>query len=134
MRLVFDTNVLISGMLYGGLPRLALQLATQEPSFPITSIILMEEFERVLIEDFRFPIETAEAMRRQYQQAALLVHPVIKLNEIAKDPSDNRVLECAVAGKADAIVSGDRHLLALKSFRKIPILTVREFVDIVHHR
>ena len=132
MRLVFDTNVLISGMLFGGLPRLALQLATQEPSIPITSFVLMEEFERVLIEDFRVPIETAEAMRRQYQQGAPLVHPVIKLNEIAKDPSDNRVLECAAEGKADAIISGDRHLLSLKSFRKIPILTVREFVDIVH--
>ena len=133
MRIVCDTNVLISAMLFGGLPRLALQLATQEPSIPITSIVLMEEFERVLIEDFQVPIETAEIMRREYQQASLLVHPMMKLNEIASDPSDDRVLECAVESKADAIVSGDRHLLALKKFRKIPILTVREFVDMIHN-
>ena len=45
------------------------------------------------------------------------------------DPDDDRVLECAVAGRADYIVSGDRHLLKLGSYDDIPILTVRQFLN-----
>ncbi len=46
-----------------------------------------------------------------------------------EDPDDDRVLECAVAGKADYVVSGDRHILKLSSYEGIPILTVRQFMD-----
>jgi len=51
------------------------------------------------------------------------------LHVIAEDPDDDRVLECAVAGKADYIVSGDRHLLKLGSFEDIQIATVRQYLD-----
>jgi len=50
---------------------------------------------------------------------------------IKDDPDDDRVLECAVAGHADYIVSGDRHLLKLGSYDSIPILTVRQFLDTI---
>jgi uncharacterized protein len=50
---------------------------------------------------------------------------------IKEDPDDNRVLECAEAGGADYIVSGDRHLLRLKVHSRIPILTARQFLDAV---
>jgi hypothetical protein len=56
-----------------------------------------------------------------------LVYPVESLNVITQDPPDNHVLEAAVAGRADVIVSGDHHLLALGSFREIPIISASEF-------
>ena len=133
MRIVFDTNVLISAVQFGGLPRLALQLAIQSHSL-LASAALLEEFERVLIHRFKFPAGAAEKVLNEYRQTCKLVHPTALLHVIAADPSDNRVLECAVYGKADWIVSGDADLLSLKRFRKIPILTVREFVNIIHSR
>jgi uncharacterized protein len=53
------------------------------------------------------------------------------LDVIEDDPDDNRVLECALAGEADYMVSGDRHLLKFGSYERIPILTVRQFMDAV---
>ena len=60
---------------------------------------------------------------------AISVQPKEKLHLIHEDPADNRFLECALAGRANFIVSGDRHLLRLKSFRRVPILTVRSFME-----
>jgi predicted nucleic acid-binding protein len=58
-----------------------------------------------------------------------LSQPAIVLKLIVEDPDDNRVLECAEEGKADTIVSGDRHLLRLESFGNTPIVRVREFLN-----
>ena len=58
-----------------------------------------------------------------------LVEPELSLNVVAEDPDDNRVLECAVSGRADYVISGDRHLLKLKEHGGIPILTAREFLN-----
>ena len=60
-----------------------------------------------------------------------MVKPQIVLEAVLEDPDDNRVLECAVAGRSDYIVSGDRHLLKLKAHAGIPILTARQFLDTV---
>jgi predicted nucleic acid-binding protein len=63
---------------------------------------------------------------RIWQKAALC--PKITLQVIAEDPTDDRILECAVAGRADLIVSGDRHLRKLKSFREIGIVQPSDFL------
>jgi putative PIN family toxin of toxin-antitoxin system len=60
---------------------------------------------------------------------AEVVHPAETLHVIREDPDDDRVLECAVSGKADYIVTGDRHLLRLAEYRGIRIVRVREFLD-----
>ena len=131
MRIVFDTNILVSAVQFGGLPLLALQLGIQSHDL-LTSTALLEEFERVLVRRFKFPPEAAEKVLNEYRQTCKLVRPTTRLHAITRDSSNNRVLECAVYGRADLIVSGDMDLLSLKQFREIPILTVREFVDIVH--
>lgn len=56
------------------------------------------------------------------------VAPTTRLHVITADPTDNRFLECAVAGHADAVISGDRHLLRLKQFRGIPIVPPAAFL------
>jgi predicted nucleic acid-binding protein len=60
-----------------------------------------------------------------------LVSTIATLAVIKADPDDDRVLECAIAGRADHIVSGDRHLLKLGSYKNIPIVTVRQFMDLL---
>ena len=58
-----------------------------------------------------------------------IVVPKEKLTLVKDDPDDNKILECAIAGNVDCIVSNDKHLLKLKKFRNIPILTPDEFVE-----
>lgn len=59
------------------------------------------------------------------------IEPIQAIDIITDDPKDNMILECAVGGKADYIVSGDRHLLSLKEYKGIKILTAREFIELV---
>jgi putative PIN family toxin of toxin-antitoxin system len=76
----------------------------------------------------------AAAIRVNLESVTLLVDPAVSLDLIQDDPDDNRVLECAAEGNADMIVSGDRHLLRLERFGEIPILRVREFLDMFSQR
>ena len=59
----------------------------------------------------------------------MMVEPRERIKAVAADPSDDKFLECAIAGKADVIVSGDKHLKSLKSFRGIPILPPAAFME-----
>lgn len=68
---------------------------------------------------------------RNIVENSTLVKPKFKLNMIKEDPEDNRVLDCALQAKTDFIVSGDKHLLKLRKFRHIKILTPREFLDAI---
>jgi putative PIN family toxin of toxin-antitoxin system len=77
------------------------------------------------------PAKDAVLIRLRLEANALIVEPDFSLAAIPEDPDDNRVLECAVAGKADYIVSGDRHLLKLHSYLDISIVTVWQFMDAV---
>ena len=61
---------------------------------------------------------------------AILSIPEEKIT-VCRDPADNIILECAVSGKADFIVTGDKDLLTLKSFRKVPIITPKKFLEII---
>jgi len=61
----------------------------------------------------------------------LVATPAVILHVINEEPDDDRVLECALAGKADYVVSGDRHLLKLGSYESILIVTARQFMDLV---
>jgi len=65
-------------------------------------------------------------------EAARVVTPAVQLDAIKEDPSDNRVLECAVSAGSDYIVSGDKDLLRLKSYDSIGILTASDFLDVKH--
>ena len=68
-------------------------------------------------------------LRARVENLAQIVEPGESLKVIADDPDDDRVLECAVKGRADVIVSGDRHLLKLGRYRGVSIVTVRQFLE-----
>ena len=126
--LVLDTNVLISGLFFTGTPRKILDATLLGKLELVTSLDLLNELERVLKDKFsNTGIEVAQ-MLEIVMNAAVISIPTEIVEAIKDDPADNRVLECAVSGKAEVIVSGDKHLLKLKKFRDIPILTPREFL------
>lgn len=129
MRVVADTNVLISALLFGGLPGNFLDLALGRKLTLITSRQLLDELNEKLRGKFAISERDTQAIRAKLEGNASVFDPDFVLNAVPSDPDDNRVLECAVAGKADFIVSGDRHLLQLYSYEGIAILTVRKFLE-----
>ena len=135
MRVVFDTNVLISAHLdASSLPAMTLAMARHGDTIKsVTSPVLLDELSRVLRTKFRAGPDLAEGVVSTFAEYSEMVRPEKTLHVITNDPSDNRLLECAVEGKAQVIVTGDRHLLILKNFRGIRIMTVREFFDSIHN-
>lgn len=129
MRVVFDTNVWVSGLVFRGEVRKVLQKALDEEVRPVISIPLIRELEKVLLSPkIGYSQTTAAATLHQVQELCLLVHPNQKINVIHADPAGNRVLECALEGEAKLIVSGDKHLLTLGIFRGISIVTPGQFL------
>lgn len=131
MRVVVDTNIFISALMFGGIPGTFLDLAFVKSFQLVTSPVLLDELDEKLRGKFEVSPKDANLIRLRLEAAALIVEPDFSLKVIEDDPDDDRVLECAVAAKADYIVSGDRHLLKLSSYRDIPIMTVRRFMDAV---
>jgi putative PIN family toxin of toxin-antitoxin system len=128
---LYDTNILISGTFWRGLPRYILHSARQGRVRAITCQSLLEELYNVLIrpnKPFRLSEQEAARVIAEIQTFIDLVEPTREVT-ICRDPSDNQVLACALSGKADYIVTGDPDLLTLKRIEKIQIVTAREFLD-----
>lgn len=131
MRVVLDTNVLISAyVLPGGNPEAAYRLALGGAVELVTSRPLLAEFGRVLESKFGWEPSKSEEAVRQVARLATLAEPGERLAIVAEDPADDRVLEAALAGSAAYIVSGDEHLLDLGSFRGVRIITATAFLEL----
>jgi uncharacterized protein len=127
-KITVDTNILVSGLIYPGKTVVNIfdDIFDGEVMLGISED-LIKEFIRVCIIKFEYdPGKTMDIVRelRGYSQP---VAPVEVINVI-KDEPDNRVLECAVTFKADCIISGDRHLLDLKKYKGIEIITPADYI------
>lgn len=131
IRAVVDTNVYISAVMFGGLPGALLDLILLRSFDTLISPVLPDELDEKLRLKFKVSSSDAAVIRARINDVAELVRPEELLHVIADDPDDDRDLECAVARKADYIITGDKHLLALRSFRDIDILRVRQFMDLL---
>jgi len=136
VRVVLDTNVLISGVIASGYSAKILDAARREDIKLVTSIHMLEEFSDVISRrriTRKYPKATddAETLLDFFRAFAEFVSGIPEENQISPDRDDDFVLACAIDGKADYIVSGDPHLLNLKSYKKIPVLTPREFAELV---
>jgi putative PIN family toxin of toxin-antitoxin system len=129
VRAVVDTNVFISAFLFRGKPAEVLQLAEARAFTLIVSALLRLEVEEVLSQKFRWPAPLILRACSPLWKVAAWVAPTQQIED-CPDPDDNRVLECAVEGKAHCIVTGDHHLLDMRRFRGITILTVDDFLRI----
>lgn len=133
MRVVIDTNVIVSALLRpSGSPAEVVNAARGGACLWITSLNLIKEAQRVLLRPhLRRLIEANEdAIADLFivmNTVAMCVTPTRRV-EASRDPDDNRVLEAAVAGEADYIVTGDRDLLELGSYEGIRIVTPADFV------
>jgi putative PIN family toxin of toxin-antitoxin system len=132
IRVVVDTNVYISALMFGGPPGDLLDLAFAGGFLLVISPALLDELDEKLRIKFEVSAADADLIRSRLEAAAEIVSTTPTLSVVKNDPDDDRVLECAVVGRADMIVSGDRHLLKLGAFEGTPIATVRQFMDRIH--
>ena len=129
MRIVCDTNVLVPGILFGGKPRDVLRHCSSGKITNFTSPPLLREIEDVLQRPkFGLSEEQVHGIIRLFRETFSVVRPEIHIAVITADPDDNRVLEAADAAGADAIISGDSHLLDLAEWNGIPIITPDMFL------
>lgn len=130
MRVVFDTNVYISALVFpGGRADDALRLALDEGDVVLSSRPLLDELLGVLARKFSRNPEELARVAVFLDDLSERVEPSMILDELADEP-DNRLLECAVEGDADCVVTGDREVLALSTFRGVRMLSVREFMEL----
>ena len=122
LRIVFDSNVYISALLFKGIPGNILEMAQKDKIMLIVSDEIIAETERILEDKFKWPRHNIDKFKRRLSDISDNIKPGIKLDLIKERESDNRILECAVSGDANLIVSGDKHLLKLKSYKNIPIV------------
>ncbi len=129
MKIVCDTNVLVSGIVFGGNCRTILRLVSRGKLAACMSSDLLAELDEVL-RRAKFGLASREvaATLELVQQTFDWVSPSEKLSVVAEDPDDNAVLEAAVEYCAEVVVSGDEHLLALHTFREIRILSPVAFL------
>ncbi|GMV74654.1 MAG: hypothetical protein AMXMBFR78_16050 [Rubrivivax sp.] len=132
-RWVVDTNVLVSAFLWQGTPSRVIELAGEKEVQLFTSRALLDELAATLAKKklARYVDATglaADQMLASYRRIATLVTARRLDRQVSRDADDDAVLACALAARADLVVSGDDDLLSLKSFNGIPIFTVAQAI------
>jgi putative PIN family toxin of toxin-antitoxin system len=131
VRVVLDTNVVVSALLWRGSPYRLLDGIRENSRVQIYStVVLLEELAEVLARPKaarRLAVidETAAAVIGTYLEVVELIEPA-EVVRVARDPDDDHVLACARAARADLIITGDADLLDLKAFERIPIVSAAE--------
>ncbi|MFH0715153.1 MAG: putative toxin-antitoxin system toxin component, PIN family [Candidatus Diapherotrites archaeon] len=129
IKAVFDTNVFLSALFWGGMPQQALELALSRKVQGVVSPKILNELEDKLLDKFKFPESRTVEFLKLVSDNFETVKPEQRLKVVKEDPNDDKIVEAAVEGNAKYIVTGDKHLLKLEKFEKIEILTPREFLQ-----
>ena len=132
IRVVADTNVYLSAILFGGKPEQIRKLAREGKIELLVSEIILAEIAGVLKRKFNWSDWQVSEAINDIKDITTLMTPAVTLSVVKEDEPDNRVLECAVEGGAQYIVSGDeRHLQPLKEYRGIKILSPAKFLKML---
>jgi len=129
MRVVFETNVLVSALVFpGGSGEAALRRVIDGTDQLLLSKAIVDELLDVLARKFARDAEELAHVAVFLCELAIMVAPKRRLR-VAKDDPDNRILECAKAGRAHAVVTGDKALLALKAYDGIVLMSLAAYLE-----
>jgi len=129
-KVVIDTNIFVSGFGWEGKPKKILKLLEERKIKNFISPAIIEEVKRAIsYKRLKFPDDLQAEIIEFVYFYSKVVTPEEKLEVIKEDPADNKFLECAVESKAKYIISGNSHLLKLRTFRRIEILTPNDFLS-----
>jgi putative PIN family toxin of toxin-antitoxin system len=130
IKVVVDTNVYISAILFGGNSEEIRKLAREGKIELLISENIIAEIAGVLKRKFNWSDWQISEVIKDIKSITTLITPILTLSAIKKDEPDNRVLECAIEGKAEYIISGDvHHLQPLKEYQGIKILSPAQFLE-----
>ena len=128
MRVVFDTNILVSALAFpGGRAESALLRIVEERDQLLISRPILDELLGVLAPKFARDPEEIARVALLLSEVSVTIRPRRRLRVVSDEP-DNRILECAITGRADAIVTGDAALLALHEFRGVRVISLRDYL------
>jgi putative PIN family toxin of toxin-antitoxin system len=129
MKVVFDTNIFISALVIpGGQAEKAIRRITEGKDALFISRPIISEILSVLSKKFSRDSEALSRVAVFLSDLAPVVHPVKRINVLA-DEADNRIIECAVSGQADVIVTGDKKMLDLKEHLGMKIISLKEYLS-----
>ncbi|HVA76884.1 MAG TPA: putative toxin-antitoxin system toxin component, PIN family [Candidatus Binataceae bacterium] len=129
MRVVFDTNIFVSAFVFpGGSADAALHRVVNRRDRLILSHAIIDECLGVMARKFGRDVNELARIAVFLGDVGVMVQPPRRIRALTDEP-DNRILECAIAGRADAIVTGDGAMLRLGAFRRVRILTLRQFLE-----
>lgn len=140
LKIVLDTNQFVSSLISKkGPPAQLLQAWYEHLFIMITSSEILKEIERVLhypriYQKYHLTKESIATLIAVIEHEAIVLFDTPKVDIIKEDPTDNKILACAVHAKADYVITGDRHLLDLRQYEDIGIVTPREFLDIIDYK
>jgi len=131
IKVTLDSNILISAIVYGGKPEKVFRLILEKKIIAYISLVIIAEVIEVLTKKFRFNQIKLRQTERKIRKNLRVINPTQIIN-IVRDPDDNRVLEAAVEGNCDFIITGDKDLLGLEKYKNIKILTAENFLQLPH--
>jgi len=132
MKVVLDTNVYISAIIIGGICEKVLEEIRKRDIKILISPDIVNEISKVLKEKFLWNDLMIGTAIYDILQRAILITPTSKVSVIKEKKEDNLILECALEGEAHFIISGDKkHILPLKQFRKIKIISPKDFLKML---
>lgn len=130
IKVVPDTNIIISAIFWKGNEYRLIRKGLKGQCVLILSLPIIEETVKKLKEKFDFPKEKTKSLVDLLLYFCHIVEPQTSL-KVVEDPPDNKIIETAVEGNADYIVSGDNHLLKLGGYKGIKIVKAKELLDIL---
>jgi len=133
VKLVLGANVLIAAFVARGVCAELLEYCVREHE-PVTSTPILEEVRRNLVAKIKVTSSQADQTVKLLRTRLRMVEPIALGAQVCRDADDDVVLGTAIAGQCDAIVSGDKDLLDLGSYREIPIVSPRAFWSFESHR
>ncbi len=132
IRVTVDTNILVSASISEGNPYKILRLAKEGKITLVISLDILKEFKDVISRPrFGFFETQINNVLKQIISISEIVISTTKINFVKADPADDKILEAAVAGKSEFLVSGDRHLLDIKKYKGIKIVKPTEFLNLL---
>ncbi len=128
LKIVLDSNIIISAITFSGYPEVVLNLVRTNLLVGIISEEIINEILEVLSKKFFLSKSSVKKTKEDLSRGFTSIIPLKKVN-IARDPDDNKIIEAAIEGGCDFIVTGDKDLLELKTYKNIKILTPKDFLE-----
>lgn len=129
LKVVLDTNIVVSALVYGGKPEEVYRLVLEKKIIAYISPSIIAEIIEILTKKFNFNQIKLRQIERKIRKKFGVVNPT-KILRLVRDVDDNRVIEAAIEGNCDYIITGDKDLLDFGKYKNIKIVTADQFLKV----